>query len=388
MVGELRAGAMLERGFDEGLKSPILPERRILPPPERARTENTLDGQRKGESMKRTEPFGVARRMAWAALLALAACAGTDPPREPQLIADPPIGSTSADQGAAQTEIQRGVAFIKLEKYDEAKAHLELAMKSHPSAEAAFYLGVAREKTNDRAGAEASYKQALKLDGRFAEAAANLAALYLDDPPRPDDAIAVLKEASERVPGDARLLQNLAYAYGLKGDVDSASKQYEAALAKGEDPQIRFAYGAMLVEAKQPERAAVELRKALEGAKDDAPLLVTLGRMLGAAKAYGDCVKAFDRALKLKATDPEWFVRRGTCRHELKDEAGAQDDFGQAIKVDPKFAAAHYYLGLSLLSEKKRLNATIELEKAEKLGAGTPIGKSAKEKLSELQKKK
>jgi Flp pilus assembly protein TadD len=332
--------------------------------------------------------FEVVKRNAWATLLALAACAGTDPPREPQLTADPPIGSTSADEGAARTELQRGVAFIKLEKYDEAKAHLELAMKSHPNAEAAFYLGVAREKTTDRAGAEAAYKEALKLDGRFAEAAANLAALYLDDPPRPDDAIGVLKEAIAKVPGDVRLLSNLAYAYGLKGDVENSSKQYEAALAKGDDPQIRFAYGVMLVEAKQPDKAAVELRKALEGTKDDPPLLVTLGRMLGAAKAYGDCVKAFDRALKLKATDPEWFVRRGTCRHELKDEAGARADFEQAIKVDPKFAAAHYYLGLSLLSEKKLQSATAELEKAEKLGAGTPIGKSAKDKLADLRKKK
>jgi Flp pilus assembly protein TadD len=338
--------------------------------------------------MKRVAAFEGVRRSAWAALLSLAACAGgTEGPREPQLTADPPLESSSADQGAAQTELQRGVAFIKNDKFDEAKKHLELSMQSHPTAEAAFYLGVAREKTNDRPGAEASYKEALKLDGRFAEAAANLAALYLDEPPRPDDAIRVLKEATSRVPGDARLLTNLAYAYGLKGDVENASKQYEAALAKGEDAQIRFAYGTMLFEAKEPEKAAVELRKALAGAKDDPPLLVTLGRMLGATKAYGDCVSAFDRALKLKATDPEWLVRRGTCRHELKDEAGAQADFAQAIKVDPQFAAAHYYLGLSLLSEKKRLNGTKELEQASKLGAGTPIGKSAKDKLAELQKK-
>lgn len=338
--------------------------------------------------MKPVAAFEGVKRGAFAALLGLAACAGgADGPRGPELTADPPIGSTSADQGAAQTELQRGVAYIKGEKFDEARSHLELSMQSHPTAEAAFYLGVAREKTNDRPGAEASYKAALKLDGRFAEAAANLAALYLDDPPRPDDAIAVLKEATGRVPGDPRLLTNLAYAYGLKGDVESASKQYEAALAKGEDAQVRFAYGSMLFEAKEPEKAAEQLRKALAGAKDDAPLLVTLGRMLGATKAYGDCVSAFDRALKLKATDPEWLVRRGTCRHELKDEAGAQADFTQAIKVDPQFAAAHYYLGLSLVSDKKRQSGATELEKAAKLGAGTPIGKSAKDKLQELQKK-
>jgi Flp pilus assembly protein TadD len=352
--------------------------------------ENARDGRRrKEEQMKRTASFETMRRPAWAALLALAACAGGDPPpREPKLTAGPAIGSTSANDGAPTTELGRGIASIKNEKYDEAKAHLELAMKTSPTAEAGFYLGVALEKTNDRKGAEEAYKSALKLDPKSADAAANLAALYLDAPPRPDEAIAVLKAAIAKVPSDVRLLQNLAYAYGQKGDVESAGKHYEAALAKGEDAQIRFAYGLMLFEAKQPDKAAEQLRKALDGTKDDAPLLVTLGRMLGASKAHEECVKAFDRALKLKATDPEWYVRRGICRHELKNEAGAQADYEEAIKIDPKFAAAHYYLGLSYLTEKKRPDGITELEKAKKLGAGTPIGKSAKDKLDELQKKK
>lgn len=341
--------------------------------------------------MKRTALFQSMRRGAGAALVALAACGGgAEPPKDPPLTADPPLsssGTSGAEEGAATTELQRGIGFIKAEKYEEAKSHLEAAMKTRPSSEASFYMGVALEKTGDRKGAEASYKEALKIDPQMADAAANLAALYLDDPPRPDEAIALLKGATEKVPNDARLRQNLAYAYSLKGDVEGASKQYDAALAKGEDAQIRFAYGTMLFEAKQPEKAAEQLKKALVGVKDDAPLLVTLGRMLGATKSYAECVTALDRAIKIKATDPEWFVRRGTCRHGLKDEPGAREDYEGAIKVDPKFAPAHYYLGLSWLESKNQVKGAAELEKAMKLGAGTPIGKSAKEKFDELAKK-
>src|SRR5262249_3527166 len=113
-----------------------------------------------------------------------------------------------------------------------------------------------------------------------------------------------------------------------------------------------------------------------------------LGQLLDATKSFAECVKAFDRAIKLKATEPEWFVRRGRCRHDLNDDAGAEADFQQATKVDAKFAAGHYYLGLLYVSQKQRQKAVTALGEAAKLGAGTPIGKAAKEKADELAKQK
>lgn len=319
------------------------------------------------------------------ALCALAACGAPQEPPSAPLTADPPHESSSSDPGSAETELDRGIAYLKSEKLEDARAHLEKSLQLKATGDAHYYLGVIKEKQRDIPGAEESYKKALALDGRLTEAATNLSAIYLEDPPRPDEAIAVLQAAQAKTPGDARVAQNLAYALGLKGDVAGASKQYDDALAKGDDAMVRFAYGTMLFEHKELEKAAEQLKKALAGAKDDAPLLVTLGRMLGGSKAYGDCVTAFDRAIKIKATEPEWFVRRGTCRHEIKDEAGAQSDFQAAIKVDPKFAAAHYYLGLSLLETRKPNSAIAELEKAALLGGD--IAKAAKVKLKVLTKK-
>jgi Flp pilus assembly protein TadD len=327
-------------------------------------------------------------RAAWviSAALSLPACGGPEEiPREP-LVADPPRGAHGATTGAADTELQRGVAYIKNERYEDAKLHLQQALELKPnSAEAAYYLGLAKEKTGDRPGAEAEYKKALAVSPGLIEAAMNLAALYLDDPPRPDEAIMVLSAAVAKAPDAADLYQNLAYAYGLKKDVANASKAYDTAIAKGGDrADVHLAYGVMLVEAKALDRAAVELKKALAGAGDDAAMLATIGRMLGPAKAYGDCVAAFDRAIKLKPELPELYVRRGTCRHELKDEEGARADYEAAIKVDPKFAAAHYYLGLSWLADRKRRRAYSSMEQAARHGRGTEIGKRAREKMREI----
>jgi tetratricopeptide (TPR) repeat protein len=276
---------------------------------------------------------------------------------------------------------------VKNEKFADAKEHFQKAIAVKPSAAAWTYLAIADEKTGDRQGAIAAYKSALGLDPAFVEAAQNLAAIYLDDPARPDDAIAVLKPAIAKS-GDPQLLQNLGYAYGLKGDLDAANKAYEASLAKGEDAQARYAWGMLLVKNKQQDRAAAQLKKTVDGAGADVELLVLAGVALDGVGAPGDCVRAFDKALKIKATNPDWFVRRGRCKHALEDEAGASADFEAAIKVDASFAPAHLYLGVSAIAQNNRLKASLELAKAEKLGGDGPVGKVAHQKLVELAKKK
>ena len=95
-------------------------------------------------------------------------------------------------------------------------------------------------------------------------------------------------------------------------------------------------------------------------------------------------VKLLDLAIAKKGDVAELWVRRGLCKHELGDEAGASSDFQGAIGVDPKFAAAHYYLGVSLAAQKKKAEAKASLKKASELGKGTPIGKQADDKLKAL----
>lgn len=303
----------------------------------------------------------------------------------------PPTGHTGpkAQQGATDTDLQRGKTFLEEGKFAEAKDHLEKARAKDPkSVEAAFYLALAKEKLGDKAGAEQSYLDALKLEPKLAEAAGNLTALYLEEPARPDEAIKILKDMLAKVPKDTALMTNLAYAYALKKDVANASKQYEAILAGGGGGvDVRLAYGQLLLDANQKEKAAEQLKKGVEAAGKDAPMLITLGLLLGQAGAFGDCVKAFDKAIAQKSDHPEPYVRRGICRHELKDEPGARSDYEAAIKLKPDFAAAHYYLGVSWMMDKNYPNAKTELTKASTLAGESELGKRARQKLSELPKK-
>ena len=139
----------------------------------------------------------ISKRAMWALLPVMAACSSTPGPVDEPLRADPPI--TTADPAAAKgnVDLDRGVALIKAGKLAEAIPHLEKALAADAkSAEAAFSLAAATEQTGgDKAKVEQLYKQALAFDPKLIDAAGNLAALYLDEPSRPDEAIAVLQKA-------------------------------------------------------------------------------------------------------------------------------------------------------------------------------------------------
>jgi tetratricopeptide (TPR) repeat protein len=328
--------------------------------------------------------------VAFGVVLAVGCSPAPPEAKDPVLTADPPVGGAEGlSSGAANTEVQRAIAYIKNAKFEDAKKHLEAALAEKPDdSQANFYMGVTAEGLSDKKGAEGFYKKAITADPSLTDAALNLSAIYLDEEtPRSEEAIGVLTKALAKVPDDAALNQQLGIAYGLKKDFANAAKAYDAALAKGENAQMRFEYGALMFTANDMPKAAEQLKKAIDGMKD-APTLVKIGRMVGRAGDYASCVKAFDSAIKIKA-EPELYVRRGNCKHELKDEAGARADFEESTKADPKFAAGYYYLGMSYSLEKKTVPlAIVSLEKAAKLGEGSEFGKQAKDKLKDLAKQK
>jgi Flp pilus assembly protein TadD len=340
---------------------------------------------RLGESRLREAMRRSSARAGWVVLLATTAlaCSSTPAPKDEPLDADPPgpveVGKKQAKR---PPELDQGIELVKSGKFADAIPVLKKALDAEPkNAESAFYLGLAIEQSGgDKKEAEALYKQALAFDGNLVEASNNLAAIYLDEPPRPDQAIPVLRKALVNAPDDVSLNTNLGYALGLKGDADGAAKAYDAAIAKGDSPQLRLSYGSMLVENKRAEQAVPHLVKAAEGV-DDPASLATIARLLGPGKAFEDCVKVLDRAIAKKGDVAEFYVRRGVCKHELDKEKEASQDFEQAVKLEPNFQAAHYYLGVSLFAQGNAARGKVVLRKAYDLGKETPIGKAAKERL-------
>jgi tetratricopeptide (TPR) repeat protein len=240
------------------------------------------------------------------------------------------------------------------------------------------------EGLGDSAGAMTQYKKALELDPKLVEAAVNLSGDQYDK----KDAAGALATADQGLkanPKSPELLLNRALSLEALGKKDEAMAAYGAAVkAKPDDPQLHITYAEYLAGAGKRDDALTELRAAQN--VEDPTLLAALGVRFGRLKAFPDCIAALDKAVKLKDS-ADLHTRRGVCRHDFGDDAGAQADYDAAIKLDANFAPAYYYLGRHL--EKKDKKKALEaLDKAQKLDPSGPIGKQAKEAADDLKKKK
>jgi tetratricopeptide (TPR) repeat protein len=333
--------------------------------------------------------LGIGSTALW---LTLAACGGSAPPPQDPAPASPTLppsmgGASPADSSSAATsppsdkggpEVDRAIAAIKANDFRSAKAALEQALQKNPkNGMASYYMGVALENLGDKGGAELEYKNAMTNAPDVAEAAVNLGAIYLDGK-RWDDAIGVTQKGLAKRPDDPALHANMAFALRGKGDKTGASAEYERAIkVVGDNAELRFAYGTLLLEMDNKPKAASELKGALAAAGSNRALLASIGRALGSAGAFAECISALDKAITA-GDDVELRVRRGLCRHSLKDESGAKSDFEAATKLDPKFGPAHYYYGESLLASGNAAQAAKEFDAAATAAPQSELGKKAK----------
>ncbi len=320
---------------------------------------------------------------AWIAALVIGCSGGTPAAENPEN--PPPLddqGETGPVAAASSEKVKEGRDLIQKKDFAGAKAILSAAVKDKPDdAQAAFYLGVAHEGLGEAEPAIEMYRKALQLDPKVLEAAVNLSALLLDA----QDAKGALEAANQGLkvdPKHAGLLMNRALALELTGNKDEAVKAYGAAVeAAPDNVELRYAYAEMLAGGGRNDQALEELRKITT---DDPKIAAAVATQFGKLKAFSDCVGALDKVIKNKQT-PDLYVRRGVCRHEMNDDAGAKADYDAALKLDPNFAAAHYYLGMHYKSKGDKKAALAELEKAAQLGADSSLGKLAKKELDELK---
>jgi Flp pilus assembly protein TadD len=324
------------------------------------------------------------------ACLWLVACGSNPPPQapdEPPPLDEPAPKKPKADAVVAPSSdlVKQGMDLLQKQDFTGAQKVLSEAAASDPKdPQAAFYLGVALDGAGDTAGAMAQYKKALALDPKLVEAAVNLSGAQYEQKDAAG-ALATAEQGLKANPKSPELLLNRALSLEALGRKEDAMAAYGAAVkARPDDAQLRITYAEYLAAAGKRDEALTELRAAQN--VEDPTLLAALGVRFGRLKSFPDCIAALDRAIKLRDS-ADSHTRRGVCRHDFGDDAGAQADYEAAIKLDEKFAPAHYYLGRHL-EKKDRKRALESLEKAQKLDPSGPIGKQAKQAAEDLKKKK
>jgi len=111
----------------------------------------------------------------------------------------------------------------------------------------------------------------------------------------------------------------------------------------------------------------------IEGKKDDArqrfemAISLTKGKSVDVLNAVGRAnalapagdatyaIEKLNQATSIKGfKDPEVFINMGNAYRKLADGGGAVTSYGKALDIDPKYAAAKYYIGKVYLSQDNR----------------------------------
>jgi tetratricopeptide (TPR) repeat protein len=252
-----------------------------------------------------------------------------------------------------------------------------------------------------------AYRQAIHLNGTYAQAHNNLGAVLLESA-QIDEAIAELRKAI-RLKKDypmghynlANALQakgcldeaiaeyceairnqknyidahnNLGNALKARGRLDEAIAQYQQAIRLKKDyPLAHSNLGLALSDKGEEDEAIAEFREAIRLKQDLGEAHYGLALAMHRKRQLDNAITEYREAIRLRAIYlPEAYYGLGTALNDKGqlDEANAQ--FQEAIRLKPDYAEAHCNLGCGLFWQGRFTEAATALRRGDELGSRQP----------------
>ena len=184
------------------------------------------------------------------------------------------------------------------------------------------------------------------------------AGVKLSNEGKPDEAIAKFNEVLAAIPKCAECYSNIASLQAGKKDYDAAEASYKKAIEV--NPNAAEAYNG-------------------------------LANLYNAQKKFDQAAEMSAQAAKLGAAAPgganaATVFNQGVIAWNASKIADAKKAFEEAVKLDPKLAEAHYWLGMANLNEGKMPEAAASFENYLKLDAAGKYAEQAKGILSQIKK--
>lgn len=250
---------------------------------------------------------------------------------------------------SAALHVNLAYALMQVEQNEEARTHLEQAVRLDPASfDAHCMSGGLCETLGDVPAAIEHLKRAVALDPGFEPAHADLCRL-LSGQGEHDAAHDVISAALQRHPGnlDFRLaLGNVCLAQGKAGE---ALAHYEHVLAlRGEQPALWVNKGRALVAGKQYQEARAALERALQLDPGLVAAHLELALVHRAGNDFASAEASLRRALQLAPEDAEVHNQLGGAlqRQGLLEEAVAA--FERSVDLAPDLPGGYVNLGLAL----------------------------------------
>lgn len=267
---------------------------------------------------------------------------------EPALAAEL-IGKAIASNGSnAVYHTNLGAAQQALGQFRESESSYRRAIRLQPKyADAHFNLGVLLAGHGDIAGAQQAYEQAVRIKPELAEAHVNLGNIY-KSLGRIAEAEASFRRAIHARPSYALAHYNLGNLFHDQQRLDEALDSYERALKY--DPSsldILYNLGTASLAADRVERAVEVLQQAVAIAPDNARAHNNLGLALKQEGNLSRARECFERACLLSAPFAEAHNNLGSVHSALGNLEAAVECYNRALELSPRLATAHSNLGIA-----------------------------------------
>ena len=275
------------------------------------------------------------------------------------------------DTGTTDLTLLRliGAAELDAAEFDAARDAYTRVVAAAPN-DAESHNGLARSQLGlaQLADAEKQATTALTIrNGQFPEAQVTLGMIALSR----NDLPAAQSQFSAAVAGNS----SLADAYVGLGRVAAANQdwagaldQFRAAVARAPTrPEPQFWLGEALLRRQQPDLAIDAYTKALSLRADFPEALLGLAQAQASQKRYADAEQSIAAALQLRPTYAEAFLVRGRIDEDQGDTAAANDAYSQAISANARLAEPPFRRGLIALRQKRLDDARSDLETAVRL---------------------
>ena len=236
-------------------------------------------------------------------------------------------------QAATTDHRQNAVKLQESGRYAEAADEWRIYLKSHPgSAEANADLGLVEARQEHYKEAIPLYRKALALDPHMSGIQLNLGLAYFKTAAM-NEAIATLSPLLKSLPADSPDRMRVSTLIGL---AHYSVGEYAAAI-----PYLKTAANA------DPQNILYRF---------------SLAQSCLNTKQYQCVLDAYQELLKLNAESAAADMLAGEAYDEMKNSAGAIEQFRAATKADPKWPNAHFGLGYLLWTQNQCEEASKEFQ--------------------------
>ncbi len=154
-----------------------------------------------------------------------------------------------------------------------------------------------------------------------------------------DDAVEYFTGVIEKDPNDACAFAKRGWAWQIKGEANSALKDYDEAIRLNSNDDSAFNNrGVIYFALKEADKAIENYDEAIRLNPNNAGFFNNRGIVRSVKKDFDKAISDFDEAILLNAKNAGFFNNRGTAWSGKKDFDKTISDFDAAIELEPKNA--------------------------------------------------